>query len=405
MNAAGPVRVLFVDDESLVLEGLQRMLRPLRSEWDMQFVDSGEGALALMATAPFHVVVSDMRMPGMSGADLLSEVMKRHPSTIRLILSGQSDHEQARKTVGTAHQYLSKPCDADTLKATVTRATGLLRIMSSDRLRLLIGRMDTLPSLPALYHQLVALMNRPNATLKQVGELIAQDMSMAAKVLQLVNSAFFGLGRNVTSPVEAAGLLGLETIQALVLSLHAFTSLDAARMSGLHLEAMWEHSMAVSSLARDITASERAPRAQVDAAFMAGMLHDIGKLVLAANLPEDYARVLATAQAQRIPLHEAERTAFGESHGEVGAYLLGLWGIANPIVEAIAFHHQPLSCSDHAFCPLTAVHVADALHHARSGEARPGDLAAGYLKELGMQARLDVWCQLSARCSPEASDG
>ena len=103
-------RILFVDDEPLVLQGLQRMLRPMRNEWEMAFVESGRRALEEMATLPFQVVVSDMRMPGMNGAQFLSHVQELYPRTVRLILSGHADKDLIMKCVGTAHQFLAKPC-------------------------------------------------------------------------------------------------------------------------------------------------------------------------------------------------------------------------------------------------------------------------------------------------------
>jgi len=109
-------RVLFVDDEPRILDGRRRMLRSMRHEWKMSFAETGQEALAILANQPFDVVVVDMRMPGMDGVQLLSEVRKRH-QIIRIVLSGTADREAILRAVGLAHQYLSKPCDAETLKS------------------------------------------------------------------------------------------------------------------------------------------------------------------------------------------------------------------------------------------------------------------------------------------------
>src|SRR5437762_9749706 len=161
MQNGSKKRVLFVDDEPLVLQGLQRMLRHMRQEWEMEFVDSGPKALEAMASNPFAVIVSDMRMPGMNGAHLLNEVMKRYPKTVRLILSGHADQDLIMKCVGSTHQYLTKPCEPEALKATVRRASALAGSLQNEKLLQLISQMDRLPSIPALYVEVMEKLQRP----------------------------------------------------------------------------------------------------------------------------------------------------------------------------------------------------------------------------------------------------
>src|SRR5258708_5867146 len=224
MNAK--TRILFVDDEAFVLEGLQRMLRHLRAEWEMVFAESGSKALELMGQNPFDVVVSDMRMPGMNGAELLAEVMKRYPKTVRLILSGHADQALILKCVGSTHQYLSKPCEPDMLKATVLRAAGVGNSLQDQKLRQLVAQMDRLPSIPSLYMQIVEKLRDPEVMLEQIGELIGGDLGMTAKILKLANSAFFGLRREISSATEAVTYIGLETIKSLVLAINAFSQFE-----------------------------------------------------------------------------------------------------------------------------------------------------------------------------------
>jgi CheY-like chemotaxis protein len=211
-------RVLFVDDEENLREGLRRMSYLLRGEWEMAFAESGAQALALLSKAPFDVIVSDMRMPGMDGARLLDEVRQRYPQMVRLILSGHSDREMILRAVGPSHQYLAKPCDIETLLATLTRAYALRELLMNEDLRRIITAMQTLPSRPAVYAAVVEAVQSPSVSLEKIGELIQRDIGMTAKILQLVNSAFFGLQRPMSSPVQAVRLLGLETVQALILS-------------------------------------------------------------------------------------------------------------------------------------------------------------------------------------------
>ncbi|HEX9652455.1 MAG TPA: response regulator [bacterium] len=392
-------RILFVDDEPQVLQGLQRMLHSMRNDWSMEFASSAFEGLRKLENGDFHVVVSDMRMPRMDGAEFLALVMKKYPKIIRFILSGHSDKELIMKSIGSTHQYLTKPCDAETLKRTVARALALRNLLMDDSLKELVSHMKTLPSLPTLYLQLIKELQAPDTTMSHVGEIISQDVGMTAKVLQLVNSSFFGLSRHVSTPEHAAKLLGAEIIKAVVLSVQIFAKFENSLQSGLSLENLINHSMAVGALAQKISLSVRLNSKISDNAFIAGMLHDAGKLILAENLPEKYSKAVSLARLKKMTIGDAERDIFGATHAEVGAYLIGLWGLPDNIVEALAFHHRPGECLDNTFSPLTAVHAANCLYY----ELNPGPddlkvntLDAEYLKAVGYQDRLGVWRELCA---------
>ena len=388
-------RVLFVDDESLVLEGLQRMLRSMRNEWDMNFVTTGEEALAIMGREPVDVVVADMRMPGMNGAVLLNEVMKRHPQTVRFILSGHADKDMIMKCVGSTHQYLSKPCESEALKAAVQRASAVGASMQNEKLKRLVGKMDRLPSLPSLYSEIIEMLKDPETMIEDVAKTIARDIGMTAKVLKLVNSAFFGLQQRVASLDEAVSFLGLNTIKTLVLCINAFSQYDGVKIPGFTMEALWQHSLAVAAAAKRITQMESEDNGQAEESFVSGMLHDTGRLILASNYAEQYQQTVEMAKLEKLELLRAEESVFGANHAVVGGYLLGLWGLPVPVVEAIALHHNPQGSSLRVFCPLVAVHVADALVPRAPGAPMNGILPArvdaDYLTELGLADRLGVW--------------
>lgn len=389
-------RVLFVDDDPLVLDGLRRMLRPMRDEWEMEFCDSGVSALALMAGSPFDVIVSDMRMPGMTGAELLTRVMERHPRTVRLILSGHADQDLILQCVGSTHQFLAKPCDPEAIKATVRRAAATDGALQSDPLKVLVGQMSRLPSIPSLYREIVEALQDPEVSMAAVGRIIGRDISMSAQILKLVNSAFFGLRRRVSSPDEAASYLGLDTLRSLVLSLNAFSQFDGVTVEGFSFSDLWQHSLQTGAAAKAVALCEQADRKLADEAFVSGLLHDTGKVVMAANFPERYAEVVRLEKAEGLDPCEAERRVFGASHPDVGGYLLGLWGLPVPVVEAIAFHHRPRLGAERTFSPLTAVHVADAfMHRALAPEGAGPDprLDFEYLNDLGLAARVPAWRQ------------
>jgi HD-like signal output (HDOD) protein len=396
-------RILFVDDEILVLQGLQRMLRPMREEWEMEFIDGGAKALERMAATSFDVVVSDMRMPGMNGAELLSRVMQHYPKTVRLVLSGHADKELILKCIGSTHQFLAKPCDPEAIKAIVRRASATGDALQSDTLKRLVAQMSHLPSIPALYTRMIEALQDPEATMDAVGGIVSEDMAMTAQLLKLVNSAFFGLRRQVSSPAEAANYLGLDTIRSVVLLINVFSQYQSVKIEGFSLSTLGAHSLDTGVAAKGIAQLEGADRKLADEAFVAGMLHDTGKIVLAANFAWQYGDVLKLMRSDGFDQYRAEQRVFGADHAEVGGYLLGLWGLPVPVVEAIAFHHRPADVVEKTFSPLTAVHVANALVHFM-GEADPvfpnRRLDITYLTGLGLIDRAADWLENVRKGAP-----
>jgi HD-like signal output (HDOD) protein/CheY-like chemotaxis protein len=372
--------ILFVDDDANVLSGLRDLLRSHRKEWEMAFVGGGEEALAKLESRPFDVVVSDMRMPRMDGAALLQKIKDRFPKAVRIILSGQTEMEMAIKTVAIAHQFLSKPCDADQLQEVIRRACDLHQILNDHALQALVGGIAQLPSVPGMYVELNGVLGNPNASLRDVARVIEQDVAMCAKLLQLVNSAFFGLPRRISSVFEAATYLGTLMIRNLALSMGAFSSFasdDAAVTASS--EALRRHSVLTANVARSMFADKR----RSEDAFMAGMLHDIGHLILFT--------VPSTVDAAAI------------SPALLGAYLLGLWGIPYPIVEAVAHHDRPTELSHRQFDLPDAVHIAHRLaaQHVPTPNhdaAAATDIDVDYLRALGITAaQMGTWRDLTAK--------
>lgn len=386
--------LLFVDDEPKVLQGLQRQLRPMRNEWEMNFVEGGAKALEFMAAKPVDIVVSDMMMPTMDGSQLLTEVLKRHPQTVRIILSGHAEREAVLRLVGPAHQYLSKPCDADELRQAITRSFALRDLLGNQRLKQLTTRIKNLPTLPALQNQLTEELRKDSPCVERVGEIISRDIGMTAKMLHLVNSAFFGLAQPINSPVEAVIYLGLNTVRSLVLSVQIFSQYDQKVCSSFSLDTLAQHSWMTGVMARSVAQQERHERKVLEQCFLAGLLHDVGQLILAFGLHEEYADVIAQAKQQNLQVWQVEQEVFGATHADVGAYLLALWGLPNPIIEAIAMHHQPAHCAVAKFSPTVAVHAADVFVHELSSantEVPHPQLDIPYLTSLGLAERIEAW--------------
>jgi HD-like signal output (HDOD) protein/CheY-like chemotaxis protein len=394
-------RILFVDDEPMLLSGLERSLRGMRKEWEMEFAPGGRQALEALARAPFDVVVTDMRMPGMDGAELLEQIKAKYPRTMRFVLSGQSDRETILRSIGPTHQYLSKPCDLEELKQKVAQAFALRELLENPTLKEIVSRVDTVPSLPSLYVSLTEALSQADVTVAKIASIIKQDMGMTSKVLQLVNSAFFALPCHISSPHQAVSLLGIDNIRAVVLSVHVFSELEGDPNS--RLAALWPRSLTSAAFARAIARAEHSPQRLEDDAFAAGLLHDIGRLVLASTCSAQYVQVLERLREEGITLGQAELQTFGCTHAEVGAYLLGLWGLPESVVQAVAWHHTPSRSGASAFSPVIAVHVAVEYDHRLhpDPENKIPPLDESLLARLGLQERTVLWwniCQeLNAR--------
>jgi len=395
-------RVLFVDDEPRFLEGLRRLLRTQRDQWEIACAPSGESALALMEASPFDVIVSDMRMPGMDGAALLSLVREKYPQVVRIILSSQAELSTALRVVPVAHQFLSKPCDAQMLRVAIERACHLKALLHDDSIRSMVGGLGELPSLPRTYHALTLALADPNTSIQKVAAIVEFDVGIAAKILQLVNSAFFGIARSITNIQGAVGYLGVSTLRSLVLSVEVFRVFaPKGPIQGFSLEDLQRHARLTSYLAARLPV----PSHLVDITMVAGILHDVGKLIMAWKLTGRFKKLMAEAEQEQCPLYKVEEREYGFSHAEIGAYLLGLWGLPYAVVEAVALHHAPDRVPHQNFDAASAVYIANLLAQeldsspALSGENElQGDLE--YLVSLGVQKDVPKWRAMAAAVPP-----
>jgi len=376
------MKVMFVDDEPKILEGIERMLFFLSDEWDMRFVTSGAEALAEIEQDPVDVIVSDMRMPGMDGATLLGKIQAQYPDIVRIVLSGHAELEAVLRAVPVAHQFLAKPCKADLLKDVIDRACALRTLLENETVRRTVGMIETLPSVPRVFTALTRALADETTDANVIAKVISQDVAMSAKVLQLVNSAFFSQATTIASIEQAVVRLGFQMVKNLALTIEVFRESGSdSVIPAFSIEAEQHHALHTAAIARSLLTD----RATAEDAFMAAILHDVGKIVLAKELPGKFAEAQSMAQSEIIPMHIAERRLFGISHAEIGAYLMGIWGLPYPIVEAIANHHEPMRVPGRdRFGILEAVYVANCL-------ANDAELDMNYLGTLGVQDQVETW--------------
>lgn len=384
-------RILFVDDEPKVLDGLSRMLRSFREEWDVQFATSGEEALEKLESGEYDVLVTDMRMPVMDGAVLLGLVQNRYPKVVRIMFSGHTELQAAFRAVSVAHQFLLIPCDPDSLRNVVRRACNLHSLLMNHGLAGSIGEIDSLPSIPSIYSELTQILSDPEVSIDEIATVVQKDMSMSTKVLQLVNSAFFGIPRRLTSVHDAVGYLGMNIIKSLVFSIEAFKAFEGDYPPGFIIEREQQHGMRIGNLASEFLRD----KADKEDAILAGMVHDIGKLVLATRRTDEFGSLLKTSTAENRFMDDVEKETWGVTHAEIGGYLLGLWGLPYSIVEAVAFHHDPDFINAEEFNVITAVWLANALVEEETHPAG-SRIDESFLERLGVLNRLNEWRILAA---------
>jgi putative nucleotidyltransferase with HDIG domain len=384
-------RVIFVDDEPFALEVLQRIFESLRHEWHMEFVNRPQDALIRLDELPFDAIVSDLQMPEMNGAELLERVAESHPAVSRIILSAHADEDLVLQSVNVAHQFISKTADPRALIKKVRKLLLMRQPTFNTELVETICAIERLPSMPDVYCELVKAVGDPEANLRDLAHIVERDPAICAKLLQLANSAFFGLRGEVSSISDAICFLGLETLRYLVLMVGVCEQFDSAIFPRGFVEGVWNHSIQTASIARLIAESEHTSLAMAEQSFVAGLLHDLGKLILAENFAKTYAEAVDFANALDRPLWKAERQILKATHADVGAYLLDLWGLPETVTRAVAMHHEPVARDGESLTPLAIVHVANHLAHELSGDVAHTELNTEFLEKTGLIDRVSAW--------------
>jgi putative nucleotidyltransferase with HDIG domain len=385
-------KILFVDDDPLILKGLNRSLEEYTELWDVDFASSGKEAVEILSKTKVDAIITDMQMPVMNGLALLKTVSEVYPGVLRFVLSGNANDIQAIKSATLVHQMFPKPCEMESLFQSVERSCRLKDSLSEPGLIRIITGIRSLPSKPALYDKLIDELQSNEPNIKNIGDIVSKDAAMTAKVLQLVNSAFFGLPEKISNPQRAISLLGINTTKALVLTSHVFSEYENRANVPLSIKNLWNHSMMVSTVAKHIAADMDLPLADQENAQVAGILHDIGKM-LELKIPK-IARVLQF-QTRRVYV-KTEYEILGTSHAEMGAYLLGIWGLPTTIVETVMYHHFPSRQIVQKSDSITALHLANGLVNMCIFENKTvyeSNLDMNYLKNVIDLQMLDGWTQ------------
>ncbi|GEM_PF-533855 len=331
---------------------------------------------------------------------LLEEARRIVPGAVRYLLEtpeeGPGEGSNVKSAMG-ANILVPQPWGRDEIRAIIDRQLVFDHLVPSREIRAIIGGLRTFPSIPSVYQEVIRELDSPGASAESVAKIISADMAITLKLIQVVNSAYYGLQQRISDPVQAVFHLGLDEVKSLVLGINSFTRFDKIRPYYYSIDRVWKHSLRVASLAKLIASSEGLSREHVDEAYSSGLLHDIGKLALAVNFSEEYSEVIEICRRDNRPAHEVEKELLGLSHAELGGYLLYLWGLPLSIVEAVGLHHEPsavVGTEGLEVSPLTAVHVAECLNkNPNAGEIAEENLTLDekYLEAIGVELNISQW--------------
>ncbi len=382
-------RILFVDSPTRELDELRAALASHDARWTTDYAMGGEAALDFLARNPCDAVVTDLFLHDMAGLEFLARALRDYPLTHRLVLTDLGDPASLFRCVGGIHQFLSKPCEAERLELVLERAFSFQLWLPNQTVRALLGRLPNLPSLQSHYNAIIKELRHENPSIERVAARVAEDPPSSAKLLQLANSAAYGPPLDEADPVGAVRDLGLTNAQGALLLAHTYSDFNEAIAAGFSPEALHQHALRTSRIARCIAEAEHADHQRTRESATSGLLHDIGKIALAVNLPEQSGECRKRSLSH--PEWEAEQMVYGANHAEVAGCLLALWNLPVPVVEAVAFHHHPTRFRKDRFTALTAVHVANVFAHSPNLESASRRADRDYLRELGLEDRLASW--------------
>ena len=378
------------------------------NHWFVSRVGSVEELLDRVQEFHYDIVIVGMGNNPDLTVTALSNLISKSPDTVRIVVTNGMSPAIAARVCELAHSSLPEHCTDVQISLAVEQALKVTGLINKPEIKEILGRVERLPSLPSIYESLNACLISGQANARDIAQIIEQDPVMSAKVLQLVNSAFFGLERQIYRLNEAVTILGVRLIRDLTLSSHIFEAFpQSSDWTSFSFPQIHNRSMMVARLAQDICRSVKADRHIQAQAFLAGLLHDFGMVVLAFNDPERYRHVMSKASEMRQPLYVVEKLELGVSHAEAGAYLLGLWNLPPKVIEAVLFHHFPSSCPSNEFQPLTAVHVADALLPSVDnmvGCNISSQLSVKYVERLGFKEQLKQWEKLASEYKSRLPD-
>lgn len=383
------VRVLLQDPDASRNERLRAHLARQRG-WSPTCVATVDEAVYALEAGAVDVVVC--RVPPGGAADVLAHASAHHPQALRVALCDGDDPARALPALRHAHRCLSGRARDEDVTLVLRQATRVRALLTDDTLRTLVLGLEVLPSVPLVLQHLLGELRGLSPSVARVGALVEEDPASTAELLRVVNSPLLGLRQSVTDAALAVTLLGLETVGAVLVQQQWLSRSDGRLLDRVGLGTLFPHSLRTARRAASVGRHFGCGHEDIGTARAAGLLHDIGKLVLAVNFPDRYRQAWTLAATGEVPLRVSETLFVGAPHDWVGGHLLALWGLPDPIVEAVAFHHDPRHGGTTTGVALGLVHLANRLDHARDSAA-PHELDTDYLAAIGCTVDTARWTQ------------
>lgn len=331
-------KILFVDDEDRILQGLKRMLRPLSSSYELLFASSADEALKIICKEKINIICSDMKMPQKDGAQLLAEIQNIAPSTIRLVLSGQAEESHILRALPYAHQYLPKPCDAINLRETIENVSYLSTKLPNAKIRESILRIRAIPSSKNVLVEFLALLGNTKPSVEDLAELAKMDIGISTKILHLISCGFLRAKTTACSMTEAIKIVGIDILKRLVDEYPIFyhpTDTESIKL----LEHINELAVLLGISLEEYSRTENFPAPELN--YLRGLSLLSGRIILATEYPTLYTAYFTQNPKQRSSLIEFEKNAFGLSTLAISAAINYLWGVTR-IFEGTKGEHQPI---------------------------------------------------------------
>lgn len=383
--------IIFVDDQSNILQSFRRALHSMENIWDVHYASGGTEALRTIGNVHVDVIVSDTNMPGMRGTELLKEVQAQYPEIIRLVLSGGCRNDDVSLLLRTSHQFFTKPFSLEVLKSTIDRLLLLRNDVNNEKIKKLVAGLSKLPCAPTVYKKFEDELSNSTPDIDKMGACIAEDPGLAAKLMQALNSTFFGISKANMHPYKAAQMMGPGTISYLFVEGIHFQPVAKTHPAYAFLESTYKRSLYCAHLVEEIATAENVPN--LEAAYTTGLLCEIGSIILAHEMPEDYAKLIPLFKGNSQ--HQVEKKSLGTNHALVGAYFLGLWGFPPAIVDAIALAYTPEKSTANGLNLATIVHIAQAFSRADDPAGQAALINMAHLESLGLSGSLQKWQGLS----------
>lgn len=333
-------KILFVDDEKQILKSIRRLF--MDTEYEVFIAESGMEALKILENQEINLIISDMRMPNMNGYELLSEVKKRFPHIIRIILSGFAEErivfDSLQKNI--AKLYILKPWENSSLIDTIDKVFQIENVLNhNNNVLKLIKSAEELPTIKKSYQKIIEEIER-NVEIYRIVDAIEYDSSIASKLLHIINSSYYSV--KTGSIKRAVAYLGLDNVRNIVIASAFIDSLGFNSKDTEILEILWKQSF-ISNRIVSLIYSEFLKKKTPETEMNAGLLSNIGMAFMIYHFRDEYKEVTDEVKVQGANIIEIENKCFGTNHQEIGGYLLKWWDIPLPIVEVALYHHNPFN--------------------------------------------------------------